>query len=93
MRKKKRLRDIFCEGLDFPCGLGKNESSVEIIAKKCVLIRGCMGIIEYGDRLMSFRIKEGRLDVKGEGLYCTAYMAGAVEISGKVHSVSYEEEK
>ena len=93
MRKKKKLRDVFCEGLDFPCGLGKDESNVEIIAKKCVLIRGCMGIIEYGESLMSLKIKEGRLDVKGEGLYCTAYMSGTVEISGKVGSVSYEEEK
>ncbi len=93
MRKKKKIRDIFCESLDFPSGLGGGESSVEIFSGKRVLIRGCMGILEYGESLISLRIKEGKLDIIGRGLYCSAYMSGVVEISGRVLSVGYGEER
>ena len=93
MQKKKKLKDIFSSALDFPSGLGKNDSRIEMIAKKCVLIRGCLGIIEYGDKRMSFRIKEGMVNIEGEGLYCTAYTSDAVEISGEIISVAYGEVK
>lgn len=91
MAKKKRLRDLFKEELDFPVGLGKNESTVEIMGRCRVMVHGCTGIIEYGERLMSLKTGEGRVDIKGVGLYCTAYMAGAVEISGKIESLTYGE--
>ena len=92
MAKKKRFRDVLCECMDIPSGLGSGQSNVEIFAKKRVLIRGCMGILEYGESLMSFKIKEGRLDICGNRLYCSAYASGVVEISGKVISVNYGEE-
>lgn len=91
MIKKKKLKELFKEKLDFPVGLGKDESCVEVMGKRRVMVYGCAGIIEYGESLMSLKIKEGRVDITGEGLYCTAYMAGAVEISGDIASVSYGE--
>ncbi len=92
MAKKKRFGDILREKLDFPVGCAPSESSVEIMGKKRVIVRGCRGINEYGENLISVDVHEGVLEISGRGLYCTAYMSGAIEISGKIDSVEFGEE-
>lgn len=91
MAKKKKFGDIFREKLDFPVGCSAAESSVEIMGSKRVIVRGCKGINEYGEALISVDVHEGRLDISGMGLYCTAYTAGAIEISGKIGAVEFKE--
>lgn len=91
MSKKKKLADILKEKLDFPLGCGGGESGIEIMGGKCVRVHGCSRILEYGDTLISVATAEGRLEISGSELYCTSYMSGAIEISGRITSVGFSE--
>ena len=47
-------------------------------------VRGCTQILSYGEARISLAVGRGALTVLGSSLFCTAFSAGAVVITGRI---------
>ena len=79
--------------LDIPPDIWTGGMRVEIRGQNSAVVHGCQRILEYRPDQVSFQMKTCRLTVKGKRLCCVAYLAGAVELNGRIESVCYVAEE
>ena len=65
---------------------------IELRGQREVCVQGCRKILLCEPDIVRLALRDGILAVRGHGLVCSTYFAGAVGIRGKICVVSFEEE-
>lgn len=65
---------------------------VEIRGQERLILEGCRKILKYGENEMLLDLGKTRLCVRGQRLWCTSFVSGALSVGGRISSVSFEEE-
>lgn len=65
---------------------------VEIRGRERLILEGCRKILKYGEDEMLLDLGKTRLRVRGQRLWCTSFVSGALSVGGRITSVSFEEE-
>ena len=94
MKNKERtgsgsLKDKVARGLgveDMVCGA----DMLEMRGRGDLTVRGCRKILLYTAQEIRLLLCEYVLVIKGEGLYCASYYAGAVRVDGEIASLEFE---
>ena len=89
---KARLRDRLCRSLDLLPDVFSGECLVEIRAGRVLTLYGGGRILAYTPEQIEVSLKSGSLCVIGTDLVCLSYHVDAIEIEGKIISVSFKEE-
>ena len=94
-KNKSSLANKFSKYRDFSIG-NKNQfylSASGGAMGKTVLTDGVKKIKKYTDELVILELCSEEVVLCGENLECLTYASGAIEISGKVSSISFNAEK
>ena len=62
---------------------------IDIRGRNNITIQGCKKILLYTTHEVRIKLTGEVICVSGEGLYCTAYHSGVVEIDGYITNVSF----
>ncbi len=66
---------------------------IEIRGQNRLMLQGCRKILKYGEDEMLLDLGKTRLRVRGERLWCTSFVSGALGVGGHICSVSFEGEE
>lgn len=80
IRTSLELEDVLCKG-----------DMLELRGRENLLVRGCRKILLYTTEEIRLLLCEYILVVRGKGLYCASYYAGAVCVDGVISSLEMEE--
>ncbi len=64
---------------------------IELHGRREVCVQGCRKILLCEPDAVRLALREGILSVRGRGLSCTAYFAGAVSVRGVICAVFFED--
>ena len=78
----KRALDL--EGLSYLGDLLEMRGTQELDA------RGCEGILLYSETCIKLSMKKYVLNIEGEGLFCSSYLAYTVRVRGEIASLRFE---
>lgn len=70
--------------LDIPREMLPGGFGVSLSGDTEATVRGCKRILAYGEKEIVLAVGGTVLTVRGEALYCTAFSAGAVTLTGKI---------
>ena len=87
------LKERLCQAFDLSPDLLPGGFSVNIRGKNQVSIEGSGKILHYTPERVSVRVSGGSVTISGRRLCCVSYLAGAVEIQGRIDAVYLEEEQ
>ena len=91
MTKKRDLLGRLAAGLDIPREALPGGFLMTLSGQEELVVHGCRRILRYGQEEMALLLTEKCLCVRGKGLTCTAFGAGAVTVRGVIFSVCFEE--
>lgn len=63
---------------------------LELRGQNELTVRGCGAILYYSEREIKLSMKKYILKIFGEELYCVSYLAGAVQIDGRIDSLEMQ---
>ena len=86
---RRTVRDKIRHGLELDDVLCASDM-LEVRGRETLTVRGCRKILLYTAREIRLRLCEYVLVIKGEGLYCASYYAGAVRVDGEISSLEFE---
>ena len=64
------------DALDFPVGAFGRISFVEAAGNREVTVEGCVGLSEYGEKMISLELCDGTMTIAAPGASCGAFRAG-----------------
>lgn len=67
-----------------------SSDSLTLSGTGMLTVRGCEGIIEYGEGKIKLSMKEYILTILGERLYCASFYSGAITIEGEISSLEIQ---
>lgn len=88
-KEEMRLSEKVCRALDIPPDLLPGEGVVEIRGRGVVTVKGSGKILLYTPEEICVEMKKGMVSVRGQGLVCTSYHREAIDIEGRIYSVSF----
>lgn len=77
--------------LDIPADVVEGGLRAELRGRSTLTVNGCKRILEYTPSLIRLKVWRCVLCVRGTGLSCSSYFAGAVGIEGEIDSISFED--
>lgn len=89
MKKKEKLGTRIKRVFEMDEILGENDT-LEMRGTRELTVRECRHIIHYADEEIRLALKEYVLVIRGEGLYCTSYLGGAVCVDGRIEELKFE---
>lgn len=93
MRKRERKKDSFMENIYRKYEIQKESlfggTHVEISGNTEVIVEGCLGVLEYGDRVISLNTAKLTVKISGADLSIVSFQNGQVVITGVIASVDY----
>lgn len=93
--KMKKIRNRFSaterRALVLPEEIYGSGPFIELRGRREICIQGCRKILLCETDAVRLSLREGVLAVRGRGLSCTTYFAGAVSIRGVICGVEFEE--
>ena len=87
--EKKSVRECIRRALeieDINCG-----DLLELRGREDLTVSGCKKILAYTESEIRLLLCEYILVIRGTGLSCASYYAGAVRVEGKISSLTLEE--
>lgn len=87
--KERTIKDKIRKGLELDDVLCASDM-LEVRGRETLTVRGCRKILLYTAQEIRLRLCEYVLVIKGEGLYCASYYAGAVRVDGEISSLEFE---
>ena len=88
-QKEERLSEKLCRALDIPPDILPGEGVVEIRGRGMATVKGSGKILLYTPEEICVEMKKGMVSIKGRNLVCTSYHKEAIDIEGKIHSVTF----
>ena len=64
-------------------------SHTEIYSNKKVIIEGCIGIIEYQNKLIKLKLKKGFLTLGGSDFLVLSFDNSKIDIKGNIQSLEF----
>lgn len=91
MRRKRELIASFSQRLDIPREALPFGFGLSLSGQNALTVRGCTGILTYGEQCIRLSLGKVALSVLGEHLLCTVFEAGSVTVEGHIRTISFEE--
>lgn len=88
-RKTDRIAKKFAEELQLPESAVHNIFSIEFRSNTEVTLEGCLGIIEYSDRLISINLGSCTVAFRGDALEISTFFEAQAVIKGTVLSMEF----
>lgn len=92
MESKCPLPEWLSTRLDIPSDVWTGGMRMELRGRNSLIIHGCYKIVGYRPDEVRLRMKRCFLVIRGQRLGCISYLAGAVELTGQIDSLHFEEE-
>lgn len=81
------------DALDFPVGAFGRISFVEAAGNREVTVEGCVGLSEYGEKMISLELCDGTMTISGAGLELRSFSGGKVSVNGVIRSIEWGREE
>ena len=91
MPKKQDFLTRFGSKLDIPREALPGSFGLTLAGQEEIVVRGCKKILTYGKECISLKVGKTVLKIHGEDLFCAAFGAGCVTITGHVESLVFGE--
>ncbi len=91
MPKRKDFLTRFGAKLDIPRESLPGSFGLTLSGQEELVVRGCKKILSYGKTCIVLRVGKTALYVRGESLFCSAFGAGCVTVTGNIESMSFGE--
>lgn len=91
MPKKKDFFTRFGERLDIPREALPGSFGMTLSGQEELTVRGCKKILSFGACEIRLAVGKCTLSIMGTGLFCSAFGAGCVTVTGKITSLCFEE--
>ena len=93
-KDRPTLPERICRALELPTDLLPKQTAVELQGRSGCKICGGGAILLYSPEEIRIALREGGyISVRGVALTCLSYCSGAVGISGRIRSLSFEEDR
>ena len=79
--------------LDIPREALPGSFGMTLSGQNELVVRGCKRILSYEKEAISLALGKTALTISGEELFCSAFGAGCVTITGRIVSLSFGEGK
>lgn len=93
MPKKGDLLARFGAKLDIPREALPGSFGLTLSGQHELVVRGCKKILSYGKDCITLALGKAVLEIRGEALFCTAFGARCVTVTGRIVLLSFEEAK
>ncbi len=94
MKGEKRERERFGEklrrALELDGDFTRHGYTIDVRGRSCATIRGAGKILIYTPERIRLGVRDGAIEISGEGLVCASYCAESVGIEGKISSIIFE---
>ncbi len=93
MPDKKPAAPLFsrlCARLDIPADLTAGGLRLDLRGRRNLTVHGCRRILSVSPTAVCLALPAETLTVCGEGLICTAYLAGAVGVEGRIDTLCFK---
>ncbi|MBQ3064089.1 MAG: YabP/YqfC family sporulation protein [Clostridia bacterium] len=84
MRKKRDLLGRLAAGLDIPREALPGGFGLSLAGDSTLTVRGCKRILDYHDDCIVLAVGSRTLTVQGSALFCSAFAAGSVTVTGQI---------
>ena len=91
MPKKRDFFARFGAKLDIPREALPGSFGLTLAGQQELVVRGCQKILAYGKTCISLKVGKTVLNIRGEELFCTAFGAGCVTVTGRIISLVFGE--
>ena len=91
MPKRRGILSRITEALDLPREMLPGGFFLALSGREERLVRGCREILGYEPACITLALPRGRLLVRGEGLFCSAFGGGSVTVCGEIRTLDIEE--
>ncbi len=91
MPKKKDFFTRLGERLDIPREALPGSFGMTLSGREELTVRGCKKILSFGACEIRLAVGKCTLLIMGTGLFCSAFGAGCVTVSGRITSLCFEE--
>lgn len=86
---KKKWQESLADFFEMPKELICNLPRITLIGDVQMLLENYGGIIEYNDKLLRLKVREGEVVVKGKNFKIKNFLSDELLIEGKITSVEY----
>lgn len=84
MPRKRDILASISERLDIPREALPGSFGLTLAGERELTVRGCKRILLYGESCIALSVGNTALRVMGSELYCTAFSAGCVTVTGRI---------
>ena len=91
MPKKRDFLARFGAKLDIPREALPGSFGMTLSGQEELVVRGCKKILSYGEACICLKVGEKALEIRGEALFCSAFGAGCVTVTDKIHALLFSE--
>lgn len=91
-RKREKINDKkfnIAEVLEVPKDVALGESIITLTGKREVLIENYKGIVEYNDKFIKIKTKNGLIEIVGNKFLITYLTDDEIKVTGKINSIKY----
>ncbi|MBQ3057139.1 MAG: YabP/YqfC family sporulation protein [Clostridia bacterium] len=93
MPKKVGFLTRFGAKLDIPREALPGSFGMTLSGQHELVVRGCKKILSYDKECIALALGKTALEIHGEKLFCTAFGARCVTVTGRIVSLTFEEAK
>ena len=93
MPKRGDFLARFGARLDIPREALPGSFGITLSGQSELEVRGCKKILSYGKDVICLALGKTALRISGEELFCAAFGAGCVTITGRIVTLSFGEEE
>ena len=93
MPKKVGFLTRFGAKLDIPREALPGSFGMTLSGQHELVVRGCKKILSYGKESIVLALGKTALEIRGEELFCAAFGARCVTVTGRIVSLTFEEAK
>ena len=79
-----------CARLDIPADVTSGGLRLDLRGRRTLTVHGCHRILSVSPTAVCLAMPSETLTVCGEGLICTAYLAGAVGVEGRIDTLCFK---
>lgn len=86
---RRPLAEWLAVRLDIPADILDGGFRIDMRGRRSLTVHGCRRILDFCPERICLQLKEGTLQIEGQRLICTSYLAGAVGVDGYILSLKF----
>jgi sporulation protein YqfC len=88
---RRPLSEWLAVRLDIPADVTGGGLRLDLRGRNTLTVHGCTRILDFSPCEVRLALRDGTLTVRGCRLICTAYLAGAVGIEGRICCMEFQD--